>query len=96
MKSLHALDLTCRQYGIKHYLIDPGKPAQNGTVERSHREDQDKLYEHTVFTSFEDLRYRNRLWNMYYNDLEHCGLSGLSPNEYLKNTNFKNPPNVVA
>lgn len=84
VKSLHALDLACRQYGIKHYLIDPGKPAQNGTVERSHREDQDKLYAHSIFTSFEDLRYRNRLWNMYYNDLEHCGLGGLTPNEYLR------------
>lgn len=83
VKSLHALDTACREYGIKHYLIDPGKPAQNGTVERSHREDQEKLYDQTVFTSPEDLRYRNRLWNMYYNDLEHCGLNGKTPNEFL-------------
>ena len=32
VKSLHALDAACRVRGIKHYLIDPGKPAQNGTV----------------------------------------------------------------
>lgn len=87
VKSLHALDTACREYGVKHYLIDPGKPAQNGTVERSHREDQEKLYDQTIFRSEEDLRYQVRLWNMYYNDLEHCGLNGKSPNEFLKITN---------
>lgn len=87
VKSLHALDVACRELGIKHYLIDPGKPAQNGTVERSHREDQEKLYDQTTFHSVEDLRYYIRLWNMYYNNLEHCGLGGKSPNEFLKITN---------
>ena len=87
VKSLHALDVACRERGIKHYLIDPGKPAQNGTVERSHREDQEKLYDQMTFRSEEDLRYRVRLWNMYYNDPEHCGLNGKSPNEFLKITN---------
>jgi len=96
VKSLHALDARCRELGIKHYLIDPGKPAQNGTVERSHREDQEKLYEQWSFTTAEDLRYRVRLWNMYYNDLEHCGLKGKSPNEFLKITTLTNPPNVPA
>lgn len=86
VKSLHAIDEACRERGIKHYLIDPGKPAQNGTVERSHREDQEKLYDQVAFRSEEDLRYRVRLWNMYYNDLEHCGLNGKSPNEFLKIT----------
>ena len=36
IKTLHALDIFCRENNIIHYLIDPGKPAQNGTVERSH------------------------------------------------------------
>lgn len=86
VKSLHALDAACRERGIKHYLIDPGKPAQNGTVERSHREDQEKLYDQLAFNSEEELRYRVRLWNMYYNDLEHCGINGKTPNEFLKIT----------
>ena len=96
VKSLHALDVACRQQDLKHYLIDPGKPAQNGTVERSHREDQEKFYDQTVFTSAADLRYRIRLWNMYYNDLEHCGLGGKTPNEFLKDYQLTNPPNVPA
>jgi transposase InsO family protein len=96
VKSLHALDAACQKHGIKHYLIDPGKPAQNGTVERSHREDQEKLYDEVSFISAEDLRYRIRLWNMYYNDLEHCGLNGKTPNEFLANYFLTNPPNVPA
>ena len=96
VKSLHALDTRCRELGMKHYLIDPGKPAQNGTVERSHREDQEKLYDQHAFTSAEDLRYRVRLWNMYYNDLEHCGLNGKTPNEFLADYQLINPPYVVA
>lgn len=32
--SIHTFDIFCRDQGIIHYLIDPGKPAQNGTVER--------------------------------------------------------------
>lgn len=84
VKTLHALDRFCSEHGIIHYLIDPGKPAQNGTVERSHREDQEKFYEQNIFKNLKDLQKKLRKWNMYYNDLEHCGLNGKSPNEYLK------------
>ena len=96
VKSLHALDVACREQNIKHYLIDPGKPAQNGTVERSHREDQEKLYDAVSFTSAEDLRCHIRLWNLYYNDLEHCGLNGKTPNEFLADYKLINPPYVGA
>lgn len=83
VKKIHGLDQFCGWYGIIHYLIDPGKPAQNGTVERSHREDQEKFYEQNSFSSFEDLQDKIKKWNMYYNNLEHCGLNGQSPNEFL-------------
>ena len=96
VKSLHALDAACRERGIKHYLIDPGKPAQNGTVERSHREDQEKFYDINKFGSFADLRKKIVVWNNYYNNLEHCGLNGLTPNEFLRNYRLNNPPNVPA
>ena len=78
---LHAFDLLCAKIGIEHYLIDPGKPAQNGKVERSHRTDQESFYNQLEFKSFEELEYKIKLWNMYYNDLEHCGLNGKTPNQ---------------
>lgn len=83
VKTVHALDQWCAKHNIVHYLIDPGRPAQNGTVERSHREDQQKFYERNEFRSFTDLKKKIRLWNAYYNDLEHCGLGGKTPNEVL-------------
>lgn len=84
IKTIHALDLFCGKQNIKHYLIDPGKPAQNGTVERSHREDQEKFYEQNKFKSFNDLQEKMKVWNDYYNDLEHCSLNGKTPNEMLE------------
>lgn len=81
---LHVLDLECRRLNIDHYLIDPGKPAQNGKVERSHRSDQEHFYDRMEFNNLEELEYNLRLWNMYYNsNLEHCALNGLTPNQAL-------------
>lgn len=81
---LHAFDLFCQKYNIIHYLIDPGKPAQNGKVERSHREDQEKFYERNKFRNLKELETKIKIWNNEYNNLEHCGLNGLSPNEFLR------------
>lgn len=83
VKTLHALDRFCAEHGVIHYLIDPGHPAQNGTVERSHREDQEKFYDRNTFVSAADLKRKIARWNREYNDLEHCGLDGLTPNEAL-------------
>ena len=65
VKTLHGLDIFCASVGIVHYLIDPGKPAQNGTVERSHREDQEKFYEEHSFKSYKDLQKKLERWNIY-------------------------------
>ena len=96
VKTSHGLDRFCAWHGITHYLIDPGKPAQNGTVERSHREDQEKFYERNKFRSFADLQKKLKKWNIYYNNLEHCGLGGQTPNEFLANYKKTNPPYVCT
>ena len=96
VKTLHALDVFCQQNDIIHYLIDPGKPQQQGTIERSHREDQQKFYEQNTFKSFGDLQKKIKKWNTYYNNLEHCGLGGRSPNEFLANYQLTNPPYVCT
>ena len=96
VKTIHALDQFCAQNNIVHYLIDPGHPAQNGTVERSHREDQEKFYAQNSFKTIQDLQRKLKQWNIYYNDLEHCGLKGKTPNEYLRDYQLTNPPNVRA
>lgn len=96
VKTLHALDIFCSERRIIHYLIDPGKPAQNGTVERSHRSDQETFYDRHKFKSFSDLQKKLGQWNTEYNNLEHCGLNGKSPVEFLADYKLINPPNVPA
>ena len=83
VKRLHPFDVLCGELGIVHYLIDPGKPAQNGTVERSHRTDQETFYDHASFASLADLRCKLRRWNKEYNNLEHCSLGGKTPIEMV-------------
>lgn len=94
VKTIHGLDKFCAVHDIIHYLIDPGKPAQNGTVERSHRSDQESFYDRNTFTSAAELHTKLIRWNTTYNNLEHCGLQGLTPNEYLEKYLRSNPPNV--
>ena len=80
---LHPLDIECQKLNIIHYLIDPGKPAQNGKVERSHRTDQEMFYDRRNFKTVLGLKRAIKQWNNYYNNLEHCALDGLTPNEAL-------------
>lgn len=81
---LHAFDMLCQKMNIIHYLIDPGKPAQNGKVERSHRTDQEKFYDKNEFKNVLDLKRKLRMWNIEYNNTEHCGLDGKTPNEMVE------------
>jgi len=82
---LHPLDLECQRLNIIHYLIDPGKPAQNGKVERSHRTDQEMFYDRCNYRTVLGLKRAIKRWNNIYNNLEHCALDGLTPNEVLLN-----------
>ena len=93
---LHPLDLMCQRLNIIHYLIDPGKPAQNGKVERSHRSDQEIFYDRNKFKDIKDLKIKLRRWNNEYNNLEHCSLAGKSPNEMLELFKNTEPTNVYV
>lgn len=52
---VHIFDKFCRHYNIEHKLIRPKTPWHNGKVERSHRNDQERFYNHLSFFSYEDL-----------------------------------------
>lgn len=95
IKTVHPLDIFCFDNNIVHYLIDKGKPAQNGTVERSHREDQ-KFYDRNEFKSLNDLKTKIRTWNKEYNNLEHCGLDGKTPIEMLHLFELEKVPKEVG
>jgi len=87
---LHQFDILCQKYNILHYLIDPGKPQQNGKVERSHRTDQEMFYQRNEFRNLKELEIKIQMWNNEYNNLEHCALNGLSPNEFLRLSEVQN------
>ena len=84
---LHGFDIFCQRNNVIHYLIDPGKPAQNGKVERSHRSDQEMFYDRNRFKTVIELKEKIEEWNEYYNNLEHCSLGGKTPNEIIERLN---------
>ena len=51
----HPLDSLCRHLGIFHQRIRPRTPRHNGKVERSHRNDQERFYNHMSFYDYPDL-----------------------------------------
>jgi len=78
----HPFDLWCEQRNIRHLLIDKGKPAQNGCVERSHRTDNEEFYQLRHFNDIELLRKRFSKYLKWYNTKrEHLGIGGLTPQE---------------
>ena len=81
---LHPLDLICKENGIVHYLIDPGKPAQNGKIERSNRTDREELWNHISFDSLTGVKKELSTWLKFYNEeREHLGIGGKTPSEML-------------
>lgn len=81
---MHAFTRLCRQNGITHYLIDPGKPAQNGKVERSHRTDREEFWNRVRFRSLEELKRKQSTYvDWYNNEREHLGIGGKTPVEIL-------------
>lgn len=74
---------TLEDLKIKHKLIKPHTPKQNGKVERSHRKDQERFYYEKVFYSLEDLKNRAKYWIQEYNNFPMRPLGWLSPNEKL-------------
>lgn len=81
---LHIFDLVCKEHGIVHFLIDPGKPAQNGKVERSHRTDREEFWNDVRFRTIPELKRKHEAHMLRYNtEREHLALSGKTPAEYL-------------
>lgn len=81
---LHIFDRTCMKLGIVHFLIDPGKPAQNGTAERSHRTDREEFWNDVRFRTIPELKRKHESHMIRYNtEREHLGIGGKTPVEFL-------------
>lgn len=78
---IHPLDIFCNAYGIEHKTIRPRTPWHNGKVERSHRNDQERFYNHLKFYSFDDLQQQLRRYLYRSNNIPMSVLGWLSPNQ---------------
>lgn len=74
------------------YETDSVKKGGEKKIERSRRTNQKMFYNRRKFKIVSELRQVIEQWNINYNNLEHCGLGGKTPNEIL----LINPPNVCV
>ena len=80
-KRIHPLDVFCNAYGIVHKTICPRTPWHNGKVERSHRNDQERFYNHLKFYSFNDLQEQMKRYLYRSNNIPMAVLGWKSPNQ---------------
>lgn len=71
------------ELGIRHKLIRPYTPRHNGKVERSHREDQKRLYDSHSFYSLNDFSKQLAVHLCRSNNRPMRPLHWLSPREFL-------------
>ena len=81
---IHPFDLLCRQLNICHKTIRPKTPWHNGKVERSHRNDQERFYNHLSFYSYEDLQIQMKRYLRRSNRIPMSVLGWKSPVEKRK------------
>ena len=78
-KQIHALDKLCKELNITHKLIRPRTPWHNGKVERSHRNDQERFYNHLKFYSYDDLLGQMKRYLRRSNNIPMAVLGWKSP-----------------
>ena len=78
-KRIHPLDVLCSSLHITHKTIRPATPWHNGKVERSHRNDQERFYNHLSFYSYEDLQIQMKRYLRRSNRIPMSVLGWKSP-----------------
>lgn len=83
---LTAFQRTILELDLLHGTCKPHSPWQNGIIERSHKTDNQELFEQMRFSSSEERRYMLKLWEHEYNNRRpHQSLGGKTPMAvYLK------------
>ena len=81
---IHPFDLLCAHLHITHKLLRPRTPWHNGKVERSHRNDQERFYNHLSFYSYDDLQIQMKRYLYRSNNIPMSVLGWRSPNQKQK------------
>jgi putative transposase len=78
------LDLWCRQHNIELRFIQPGKPMQNGYVERCNGNIRKELLNAFVFTTLSEVKQKAEEWREDYNrSRPHKSLGYVPPLEFI-------------
>ena len=78
-----ALAEWAEQHEVGLEFIEPGKPMQNGFIERFNRSYREGVLDMYVFKTLEEVRERTESWMRDYNEeLPHDALDDLTPVEY--------------
>lgn len=78
---VHPFDVLCNKLHIVHKLLRPRTPWHNGKVERSHRNDQERFYNHLSFYSYNDLQTQMKRYLYRSNNIPMSVLGWKSPNQ---------------
>jgi len=69
-----------KSHGIEHQFIQPGKPAQNGFIERFNRTYREAVLDMNWFNDLAEVKQITQEWMKSYNgDRPHESLGGLAP-----------------
>jgi putative transposase len=72
------------QHGVTLEFIKPGKPMQNGFIERFNRSYREAVLDMFVFQSLDEVREQTETWLKEYNEERpHDALGDMTPREYL-------------
>jgi len=81
----HSFQTWAAQHGIELVFIQPGKPAQNGLIERFNKTYRQEVLDMNWFGHLEEVRSLSREWMKRYNEERpHESLAGLPPILFAK------------
>ncbi len=72
------------EHGVSLEFIRPGRPMQNGFIERFNRSYREAVLDMYLFRSLDEVRGQTEFWVKEYNgERPHESLGNLTPREYL-------------
>jgi len=83
-----ALAEWAEEHGVVLEFIKPGKPMQNGFIERFNRTYRQAVLDMYVFTTLDEVREQTEKWlNEYNEERPHDALGDMTPREFLLTKN---------